>query len=496
MDFLNPAKKRAHRNRLIVGYILIAIAIGLVTTILVFQSYGYDLDRKTGAIIQNGLVFVAAQPEAASIYLNNKQYTNQGNARLVLPSDVYKLELKRDGYRDWYRTFSLAGGTIERLTYPFLFPVNLNTQNRKVYTSSPAFASQSPDRRWILVQRPGQWEVFDVFDANDAEKEPTAITLPTGLMAASSRHQLQLIEWSTDNRHLLVRHDFDGGHEFIVIDHEAPSQSFNVNKTFNRNPSQVTLRDKRFDHFYLYDQATKKLDYAELKTPTAIQPILDNVLSYKTHGDDMILYVTDQQASAGKARVMLKDKDSSYPVREVALSPTYQLALARYDNAWFVAGGATTEGRVYVYKNPLDTVKQASAEPLIPVSVLRVNNPEWLEFSANTQFIALQGGQQFAVYDAENERDYRYEIKEPLDLQSPRVSWMDGHRLIINSAGSMVVFDYDGINVQTITENLAGMPAFFDRDYKLLYNIRRAISPDRPDSLDYALTRTDLLVKN
>jgi high-affinity Fe2+/Pb2+ permease len=37
MDFLNPTKKRARKIQLIIGYILIGIAIALVTAILVFQ---------------------------------------------------------------------------------------------------------------------------------------------------------------------------------------------------------------------------------------------------------------------------------------------------------------------------------------------------------------------------------------------------------------------------------------------------------------------------
>ncbi len=491
MDFLNPAKKRAHRIRLIIGYILIAIGIGLVTSILIFQSYGYDLDRKTGAIIQNGLIFVATQPEAASVFLNDKQYTTNDSARLVLPSDVYHLELKRDGYRDWNRTFSLAGGTIERFTYPFLFPVNLKTEDRKTYGAAPAFANQSPDRHWILIQQPGQLTVFDVFDANDPKKEPVTITVPADLMTASDSHQLKLVEWSNDNRHVLVRHDFTGGHEFVVIDHESPSQSFNVNRTLGRNPTTVTLRDKRFDHFYIYDQATKKLEYAEQKNPAA-QPVLDNVLSYESHGQDVVLYATEGASEPGKVRIMLRDNDGSYLVREAATAPTYLLALAQYNNAWFIAAGSSTEERVYIYKNPQETMKRTPAELPIPVSVLRVNSPAWLEFSANTQFIALQGGQQFAVYDVENDNLYRYEIAEPIDPALPQVSWMDGHRLLANSQGTMMVFDYDGINLQKLSANLPGIVPFFDRDYKQLYNVGPAVGGNG----QFGLTRTDLRVTN
>lgn len=491
MDFLDPKKKRAHKIRLIVGYILIGIAISLVTLILIFQSYGYDLDRKTGAIIQNGLVFVASQPVASDVYLNGRQYATQSDARLVLPANIYNLELKRNGYRDWKRTFSLAGGTIERFVYPFLFPNKLDTTDRQAYATAPSFATQSPDRHWILIQRLGQLASFDLFDANDFSKAPTVVTVPANVFATSDTHQLKVIEWANDNRHVLVQHNFAGGTEFVVIDVEDGTQSFNVNRTVNRTPTAVTLRDKKFDHFYLYDQAKRTLDYAEQKNPT-VQPVLANVLGYESHGDDVLLYASSENAPAGKARIMLKDNDGSFFVREVAESPTYLLALARYDSRWYVAAGGSAEGRVYVYKDPQSVIKQSNAKTAIPVSVLRVDNPAWLEFSANTQFIALQGGQNFAVYDAENDQDYRYTITEPIDQTNPAVSWMDGHRILAVSQGKMLVFDYDGINVQSLAGNIPGVTPFFDRDYKLMYNLGPGIS----NPSQFSLSKTDLRVAN
>ena len=482
MDFLNPAKKRAHNIRLIIGYILIAIVIGLITSILVFQSYGYDLDRKTGSIIQNGLLFVAAQPEAANVYLNDKLYKTQNNARLVLPSDVYRLKLTREGYREWNKTFSLAGGSIERLVYPFLFPTKLQTQDRQAFATPTAFATQSPSRQWMVLQQTGKFESFDVFDANDANKSPTSFTLPANLLTASSSHKLVLVEWSTDNRHFMVEHQYTGGREFIMVDIEAPEQSLNINKTFKTTPTQVTMRDKKYDHLYFYDQTSQTLNYAEVKQPVLV-PVANKVLAFKSHGDDTLLYVTEDQATPGKARVMLKDNDGVYLLREVGVSSSYLLNLARYSNKWYVAAGSVGENIVYIYKDPQSIMKQQSAGPLVPLTVLRAESPDWLEFSANTQFITLRGGQQFTVYDAENDRNFRYKLDQPIEAGT-KPNWMDGHRLIVTSQAKMVVFDFDGLNIQTLSANQPGITPFFDRDYKLLYNI----SPTGP------LTQTDLRV--
>ncbi len=489
MDFLSPTKKRARAIKLIIGYVLIAIAIALVTLILVFQSYGYDLDRKTGSIIQNGLLFVASRPEAADVYLNGKLQKTQNDALLVLPSDIYKLELKRNGYRDWSRTISLAGGKIERYSYPFLFPTTLTSKEQKVYPAAPTLATASPDHKWILIQQPGQVGVFDQFDSGDSKKAPTVLTLPAGLLTTRGNSQLKVIEWSTDNRHLLVRHDFTGGNEFVVIDRETPTASYNVNRVFRVSLSQVEFRDDNFDQLYLYDQTSRKLDFGDQKNGT-ITPVLSDVLAFKSKGLDMITYATDVQAPAGKVRIMIKDKDGSYFLRELLTSPLYLLDLDQYSNQWYVAAGSSADKKAYIYKDPLDVIKPLGIKTAVPESVLRVDNPSWIDFSVSSQSVAIQGGSQFSVYDAENQRTYRYDLKVPLDAASPNASWMDGDRLIINSQGKMLVVDYDGTNLQTLSPNLPGLTPFFDRRFQLLYNLAPSVTT--PNS--YSLNRINLVV--
>src|SRR5689334_7206033 len=135
-----------------------------------------------------------------------------------------------------------------------------------------------------------------------------------------------------------------------------------------------------------------------------------------------------------------------------------------------MAAGAANDGVVFIYKDPLSTVKDADKLTL-PETALRLANPNWLEFSANTQFLALQSGSQFSVYDFENKRNFKYDLKLPLDSLPAHASWMDGHRLLLNSQGKMVVVDYDGINLQTLAPNQPGILPMFDRQYKLMYTI-------------------------
>lgn len=488
MDFLDPAKRRAHSIRLIVGYFLIATAIVLVTLILVFQSYGYDLDRKTGAIIQNGLMFVSSRPEPANVYVNDRLVKTQGNVRLVLPSDIYNLELKRDGYRPWQRTVSLAGGSIERLVYPFLFPKKLDTKDQQTYKSQPQFATQSPDRHWILVQPTNHVNKLSVYDTSNFNKAPKSIVLPADLLTAATDHKFELVEWSPDNKHLLVKDTSSAGVQFIMIDWTDPAKSYNVNTTFGQNPTQVALRDKKYDQLYLFNQQEQTLALGTQKDGQ-VKPVLSNVLGFTPYGGDTIIYASSQPAPDGQARITYHNKNGNFKLLDVPLADKYLMDMAQYDGKWYVAAGSVADGRVYIYTDPQEIIEQPGSTKLYPTTVLRIDNPQWIEFSANTQFLAVQSGSRFAVFDAERQRNYNYKLPLALDAGSPLASWMDDARLIVNSGAKMVVSDFDGKNQQTLTTNLPGFVPFFDRDYKLLFNI----APSVKAPTDFALTRTNLI---
>jgi hypothetical protein len=62
MDYLDPSKERAQTIRLIIGYILIGVAILIATLILLYQAYGFGINKE-GQVIQSGLVFMSSQPE-------------------------------------------------------------------------------------------------------------------------------------------------------------------------------------------------------------------------------------------------------------------------------------------------------------------------------------------------------------------------------------------------------------------------------------------------
>jgi hypothetical protein len=146
MDYLDTKKELRQHIMIYVGYVLIAVAITISTLVLVYQAYGFNLG-KNGTVIQNGLVFFSSQPNPASIYINGTLRPETTNARIILQSGIYQVKLTLSGYRDWKRTLTINGGSVEHFDYPVLFPVKLTSQKVQDYSSAPGLMEMVVNRK-------------------------------------------------------------------------------------------------------------------------------------------------------------------------------------------------------------------------------------------------------------------------------------------------------------------------------------------------------------
>jgi hypothetical protein len=489
MDFLDPKKKRAHTIRLFVGYCLITIAILLATTLLLFAALGYGINRTTGEVTQNGLVFVDAHPEAANIRING-QDKGQTDHRFVLETGRYSLELSRDGYRSWSKDFTVEGGNIVRLVYPFLFPEQLVTNTVTDNTVVPDVVSNSPDRHWIIMHSPDALTTFQVVDTSTKQNTAVPITVPAAIFGTHTGAQtLEFVEWSTDNRHVLLKHSFTGGYDYIILDREKPETSLNISQVMGRNYTSVTLFDKQADKIYGFDANGGLLQSVDLKSKESTN-LVANVLAFWPYKDSNVLYTTAQGAVEGRVALHLRDGQTDYLVRDLAVGPKYLLNLAEFDGDMYLTAASSSDGKLYIYKNPLTALKKDYQSLNIPLLLLKLDNPDYVTFSANARFISLQAGSKFEVYDAETKQQYRFDTKLALDA-GQKANWMDGHRMMLISDGKMRVFEFDGQNMQTLVNTQAGFIPAFDRDYTAMFTY----GPQANDATKNGLSRTELIVK-
>ena len=477
MDFLDPKKGRASVVRLWIGYALLAVAIVLAAIVLLYQASGFGVGSD-GKVIQNGLVFVSSNPPDASIYLNGKKQGDATNTRLVIQSGTYTMRLARDGYRDWQRAVVIEGGDVEHVDYPFLVPKSLTTSKVSDYQSAPPLTVQSPDRRWLLAQVPGAMASFDMYDLKDPEKvtqQKTTVEVPAAVfgLAQPGQQSLELAEWSRDNQHVLLKHTVGEQWEYVLVSRSKPVESVNLTKQLQLKPADVpTMRDKKYDQYFVHDTVARTLTTTVLDKPVP-QPFLTSVVAFKSYGNDVAVYATEDGASAGNVSIRMYQDEKTYTIRQLPKSDKYLLDISTYGNDWYAAVGSATDEHLYVYENVVQRLREDASQPLVPVDILKLDNPNYLQFSANSQFVMVENGQDVAVYDVENERSYTYKVTQPIDLPQQHMSWIDGYHLAFVSQGKLVMMDFDGTNAQTLSPASPDYLPFFDTSYQSLYTMTK-----------------------
>ncbi|HUD07497.1 MAG TPA: PEGA domain-containing protein [Candidatus Saccharimonadales bacterium] len=502
MDFINPKKRQYHKLQLIIGYVLISIMILLMALILLYQARGYGFG-KNGQIIQNGLIFVSSTPAPANITLSGVLNGATTNAKLELPAGQYKLELTKAGYHPWVRIVDVDGGSVEYFEYPFLFPTTVKTTVVQQFSAQPTLFTQTPDQHWLLVQDSTNQNNFFDYDLSNPSKvvsSATSLSLPDGLITipvSGGAQSWQVIGWSKDDQHVLLEHFYQGGQEYILFDRLTPADSINLTKSLNLNSTaQLSLIDGKYNQYYIYDPATTTIDS---ETLSSLQPALveSHVLAYSSNGSNTIIYITSQNSPADDVNVDVLQSGTNYVIRQLPANSTYLLDIDQYASNWYIAAAATTDNEVYVYKNPMSDIVSNPNEPLVPAYILKVTAPNYLSFSDNFQFVMAENGSAIAVYDAQNQKSYTYQLSVSIPA-TQHAYWMNSDLLYATANNIVSVFDYDGTNQHTLQPTLSGGLVMFDPTYKWAYTLTTTppapAGSQVPTAMPYGLTSTALRI--
>jgi hypothetical protein len=357
----------------------------------------------------------------------------------------------------------------------------------KPYSRTPDLITQSPDRRWLLVQQTDiKAPTFDMYDVNDLTLPATQVAIPPSILTNPNADdsKLTLVEWSNDNNNVLLQHTTGGSSEFVVFDKADPAKSFNINSVFSVNPTEVALRDKKINQVYIYEAANQYLRIGDVSKKTIGQPLASHVLAFKSAGANLIIYVTSAGMTSGTVQARIYDGGNTYPLYAFNAGSAYVINAARFSGDWYYVAGSDSDEQVDIFKNPLDDLKNSSVGKATPMIGFRMLGATKAEFSANTRFLGVQAGQKIGVYDFEEET--RYEYDAPAAISAP-LQWMDGHRFIGQADGNVVVFDYDSTNMQSLVGTVDPKGGYFSRSYNQLLTL----SPN-PDGKTVSLVHTDM----
>jgi hypothetical protein len=495
MDYLDPKKKREHKIRLLVGYSLFAVAIGFATVLLVYMANGYYLDRATGEVIQNGLMYVDARPGSADIYLNGEKQRGGTDARLVVPAGKYTIDLKREGYRNWSRSLVLEGGSLRRLTYARLIPTTLTTSSTIDLRSDPVDISQSIDKKWLVLSYADNPLLMQSIDLEQATVAPVAVQLPQTIVS-NPNGRIKIIEWADDNKTFLATYTVGESVEYLLVDRENPALAQNLTAVYGDAELQIQLQDRKKDLFFAYKPSSKSIFTASLSDGLSTVPILTKVETFKTFGRDWILYMTPSTTD-GLIDLRFKRGDKDILIRHAKKAESYLLQLAKLGTAPVMGFSSTEEDKAFIYNDPEKYLNDNPGVQIpIATTVLRVEDPIDLRISADSSVVMAYGPTNFASHEFEADRSYTFKVDAVVD-PAKELRWIDGQHFQFSSNGTQMMADFDGSNVYDLVPSIASLGSFYREDFSLMYTFAAATAKtDRAPATPTRLTVTNLLIES
>lgn len=487
MDFLDPVAKKKKIRRLFIGYGLVSILIALATYIMVATAVGYEVFDFGDEVVQNGIVLIDSKPVAASIAVNGKLEDDKTKAKLILNGGEYTITLNEPGYSSWTKKITIEGGQVRIISYPWLLPTILAPLKLADLPADIGFSTQSPDSRWLVVQQNASLPAVEIFDLEATEITAKSVVLPSSALTSVSGNygSFEALGWADDNRHfMLLQRLPDGKKMYLLIDRENLDLSVNLSTVFGVEPTSVSFQDSKADKFYMYFATGGLLRVADLTARNIGATILDQVLSFKAVGSNLILYTTTKDAQAGTVAAKIFDNNQSYILGELAFDSNnrYFLDFSKFEGSWYYAIGSGSSDRVWVYRNPLNFIASEVVKPASPIATLKAGVPEVISFSPKiNRFIMVRSGQTISVYDAEEDKSYKYDLPFTADAGASLV-WVDAYHLQIMFGGKLQVFEFDGQNNRELLSVRGITPGYFSKDFKKLFSITPTVDASTLDS--------------
>lgn len=423
--------ERTKRHRIIeyMGYIFLALFVVGGTVALVFYARGYYYNPRSGQIVSNGLVLVASEPVEADVYLDGAATGKQTQWRSTLPVGEHTIALRREGYREWRRTFDLETGEVLWLSYPLLLPQNLSSRE-VIRLENRTIVSPSLDNSLIAVAT-GQ-KITLIRSDTPLESQ---INVDVAAQLPGIPGRIRDAVWSSGANRLLLAID-DGKkrtHVLLQIGRNGAS----VQSVRERLANYTDIRFVPGSIGQVYALRDKQLWRVNISNDRAPQRVAEQVDLYEIDGEELVTWEAESQ------RIIFHRGDKSLALNVEPVSDLNSLALGRQDGQAVIALSSASGGITIIHR-PGETNEK------IIHSSFRAQN---LIMSIGANYLAAFSGKDFQVYDIERSRFHNFSLPTK---EATNVRWATGAHLSAVADGQAVLLDFTGDNLQRLGAAVAG----------------------------------------
>ncbi|MBI4101183.1 hypothetical protein HY441_01760, partial [Candidatus Microgenomates bacterium] len=368
---------------------------------------------------------------------------------LPVKAGSHNLNLTKDGYRSWQKTLPVVRTEVSWIQYPFLVPLAIDTQSLGEVDQVSNWA-QSQDGKLLAMVSSGPPPAMRLLEVG--KQELKAVYQPSPEEQAQGV-QIGTVTWSLDSEHLLLEVKLAGQSHWFVINALNPSEIIDLSKEFGASLSNLQFSAKNWRELYwLSPEGLRKLDIGS-KTISAV--LAANVNNFVV-SEEAIFYV---QTDAGAKQVVRLDRDNQTKILVANLAANdYGLVYIAYGDQHYVAVLDYASKSVSLYDSASESQKSLGRFDTV--------NATGMFMSPQDRFLIMQQDNQFAVYDFEFSKLYRFS----LSAKPAAISWFDEFHMLATIDSQSLLLEFDGGNQEKLIEGISPQPVFASRNRELVYS--------------------------
>ncbi len=456
-----PKNRKQEILRRTLVYGLMTLIVTLLVTILLFIVMGYQYDEDSGRIEQGGLLQLASKPTGAKASIDGNEISGRTDTKYYALAGEHDVKLELDGYRPWEKHVKLGAGSILWLNYARMIPQQIVTETVAGYNRLDSSLA-APNKRYVILSTNAANPNFEVINLVGDKPVSQPIVLPDGSYTKSTNGQYGFVEWDKTSRYVLVRHDYSGGLEFILVDTQDIGQSKNLRSVMAMDIKKVLFAFSGGRNVYAIG-TDNRLVSDDLGDGSAPIVIGNRVADFAINHESYVTFNSLADEKTGRYNLgYYRTGSSTENIVATSASEKARVVIAHYFNADYVAYYDGSDLKISHVGSGINTVDaQSSAIATLP----NIGDVDNLDFGPNGRFVLASSKTNHLIYDLE--LNQYADISASLSGGTP--TWLDEYYLSSVKDGKLNIYEFDGQNKHEITTGISGQAVVISVNNSYIY---------------------------
>lgn len=461
MDIEQQRKRQAIKVIFSEAVMFLAVIIVMVILVMIVSGYWINQDFK---IERQGMIQINSLPTGADIVVDGESgWMQRTNGSKIVASGEHDVEIRKEGYSSWKKHVYVSDGLMYRLGYVRLFPVELISEEAGLIDNTFTKNIVSRDHKKVIyTNNTDKWAIQHIggnttaFEDLDVSGIIPGTSKASGASAGAFSGNILSARWNRDNNKVLFDIQ-DSSKNWVILDVDNPEHSLNLTRAFGMNFSDnfVSMDDSGDNILAVENGNLRKINVPG----KSISGILATNVGVYDYFDGKVVFYSDN----GENRYIGGlDNFESLPKKILgAENRVLKINLGRfYDNDYLTI---VDEKNVSLYSGrmPGSDEDKDAIEEVLQEEIGFV--PTEVQIGKFDDFVLMKSGDNIATLDMESENVSRFTI------ESPKLYWLDDYLFYVVKDGTMIAYDYDGLNRHELINGVSSAFGAFIHDTRWLY---------------------------